>query len=372
MASTGLGVTTLVPVAAGLLVAFAPTAAAAPGDGGGQSGITTAPETGGGQAGITTAPQTGGGQAGITTPAPEPAPVVEAVKPQEEFWVAPPAQYNQGTQPYVEYGNTTYDTEDGNGGGTNSAPPIDWTAPRTPAPVLDPTLPIEAPKDKMRLGRVIFDQPNWISEVDAKRTNNQTAVIEAQTTDFWRSQGFSTDEAARIASAQVGGAAAGALTGATALGAPAAVTGALIGGTIGGITNGAAAATFVQGIGWVAGGTVGTAAGAAIGAAAAGVPAAVIGGVGGGVIGAVAGTVYGGGEGATPIETVVPDVDSAAITEQVVTTLDEWQANPVLAPVAQAAEQVVTVDAPSSTSRCAPSWPVSRAVSRHSAVLTSL
>ncbi|MFD0449958.1 insoluble domain protein [Rhodococcus aetherivorans] len=198
----------------------------------------------------------------------------------------------------------------------------------------------------IRAGRLLFEQPNWVSDPDADDVNRNTAAIEAMVTDGYRSVGIETTEAERLAAAQVAGGAVGAIGGAAAVGVPAAVTGGLIGGTIGGHLGMGAGSVLVPGIGWVPGGVAGTAAGAGIGAAVAGVPAAVVGAVGGGALGVAAGTVYGAGADASPIDIEVPDLDQESITDQVASTLTEWQAEPATAPVAAAVTQFVTADAP--------------------------
>lgn len=331
--SAVLSTATLAPAAAGLVIALAPTAAAAPTDnsGGGQAGITSTPEPG------------GGGQAGITStppaPAPEPAPVENN---EADYWVPVPVQYRGETRPLPGYDYETgiYEAD------YYSAPaPIDPGRLHLPVAV-QPTAPIQAPPKMIRAGRLLFEQPNWVSDPDADDVNRNTAAIEAMVTDGYRSVGIETTEAERLAAAQVAGGAVGAIGGAAAVGVPAAVTGGLIGGTIGGNLGMGAGSVLVPGIGWVPGGVAGTAAGAGIGAAVAGVPAAVVGAVGGGALGVAAGTVYGAGEDGSPIDIEVPDLDQESITDQVASTVTEWQADPATAPVADAVTQFVTADAP--------------------------
>lgn len=321
-------------------------ASAAPIQGGVTGGTT--------QGGVTSEAQT----AGTTTPAP--APTTSEPKADSSFWVAPPAEYNQGTRAYdpqtgggvtqTVWSGETYSGgySDGYSGGDYSAP-VDWSALHAPVPVLEPTLPIEAPKEKIRVGRVIFDQPNWVSDVDAERTNNTTAVIEAQVTDAWRSVGMETTEAEKIASAQMAGTALGA-AGGFAIGCPVgAVPAGLVGGTIGGI-GGAAMGGLVPspipGAAPITTGVAGTAGGAAIGA---GIGCAVGGGVGalaGGAAGLAAGTAYGAGEGATPIEAEVPDVEADAIGTEVDSTFDQWSQDPVGAAAVEAVQTFTTDTAP--------------------------
>ncbi|WP_043779622.1 hypothetical protein [Rhodococcus sp. JVH1] len=298
-----------------------------------QGGVTTAPST---QSGVTTpAPST---QGGVTTaPAPEPEPV--------QTWVPVPVEYQQPAKPLDnwdynsnEYVVPTYDQG-------SYVEPIDYSQLHLPTQLEEFTAPIQAPEDKVRWGRYLGDRPNWMSKDTADRTNGQTAVIEAQVTDFWRSTGLKTEEAERLAAAQVAGGAAGAVGGALAAGVPVAavgaVTGGLVGGTIGGTSAVVLAAPVLTPLGVIPAGVVGTAAGAGIGAgigALAGVPAAAGGAIVGGAIGVAAATAYGAGEVGAPTEVEIPDIDQAAITAQTETTLDQWEAN---APVGSAAADAV-------------------------------
>lgn len=298
-----------------------------------QGGVTTAPST---QSGVTTpAPST---QGGVTTaPAPEPEPV--------QTWVPVPVEYQQPAKPLDnwdynsnEYVFPTYDQG-------SYVEPIDYSQLHLPTQLEEFTAPIQAPVDKVRWGRYLGDRPNWMSKDTADRTNGQTAVIEAQVTDFWRSTGLKTEEAERLAAAQVAGGAAGALGGALAAGVPVAavgaVTGGLVGGTIGGTSAVVLAAPVLTPLGVIPAGVVGTAAGTGIGAgigALAGVPAAAGGAIVGGAIGVAAATAYGAGEVGAPTEVEIPDIDQAAITAQTETTLDQWEAS---APVGSAAADAV-------------------------------
>ncbi len=80
----------------------------------------------GGQAGITSPPpQSGGGQAGITSTPPStsaPAPSTPDPQPAENFWVAPPAEYNRGTRAYNPQtgGGVSMAQYNGYSGGDNS------------------------------------------------------------------------------------------------------------------------------------------------------------------------------------------------------------------------------------------------------------
>lgn len=346
--SAVLSTATLAPAAAGLMIALAPTASAAPADnsGGGQAGITSTPESGGGQAGITSTPPQ-------SAPEPEPAPSSPQPQPIEDFWVAPPAEYNRGTRAYDSQTGggvsmTQYSDYSDNypGGGT-------WNAEQTPqAPAVfdGPTLPIEAPANKMRFGRVIFDQPDWVSDPDAERTNRTTAVVEAMVTDFHKSTGtMDAEEAEKLASAQVAGTVVGTglgfVTGCTAAGVPTALALGTIGG-IGGAGMGTMVPLPVPGVAPITSGVAGTALGTGIGF---GVGCAVGGGLGalgGGGSGYLAGTAYGAGEDATPIEVEVPEVESEQITEQVDTTLAQWSDDPVGAAAVEAVQTFTTETAP--------------------------
>lgn len=342
--SAVLSTATLAPAAAGLLIAFAPTAAAAP-----------TGDSGGGQAGITSPPQSGGGQAGITSTPPStsaPAPSAPDPQPAENFWVAPPAEYNRGTRAYNPQtgGGVSMAQYNGYSDGDNSGySGYSVPAPQAPVVVEGPTLPIEAPVNKMRFGRVIFDQPNWVSDVDADKTNRTTAVVEAMVTDYHRSTGMETEEAEKIASAQVAGTAVGTATGFGTGCLAAGVPTALAVSTVAGIV-GAGAATMVPlpipGVAPVTSGVAATAAGAAAGF---GVGCAVGGGLGalgGGLAGYGVGTAYGAGEDATPIETEVPDIEAEQVTEQVDTTLAQWSEDPIGAAAVDAVQTFDTETAP--------------------------
>ncbi|WP_160098595.1 insoluble domain protein [Rhodococcus sp. T7] len=294
--------------------------------------MTTAPST---QSGVTTpAPTT---QGGVTTaPAPEPVPV--------QTWVPVPVEYQQPAKPLDnwDYNSNEYVIPYDQG---SYVEPIDYSQLHLPMQLEEFTAPIQAPEDKVRLGRYLANRPNWMSKDTADRTNGQTAVIEAQVTDFWRSTGLNADEAQRLAAAQVAGGAAGAVGGALAAGVPVAavgaLTGGLVGGTIGGTSAVVLAAPVLTPLGVIPAGVVGTAAGTGIGAgigALAGVPAAAGGAIVGGAIGVAAATAYGAGEVGAPTEVEIPDIDQPAITAQTETTLDQWEAS---APVGSAAADAV-------------------------------
>lgn len=338
--SAVLSTATLAPAAAGLLITFAPTATAAPID-----------NSGGGQAGITSPSQAGGGQAGITsTPpsAPAPAPSAPEPQPTESFWVAPPAEYNRGTRAYdPQTGGgvsmTQYNSYSGDGTG-NAAP-----VPSVPVVFGGPTLPIEAPAKKVRFGRVIFDQPNWATDPDAERTNRTTAVAEAMVTDFHKSTGMETEEAEKIASAQVAGVALGAgagfAAGCLAAGTPTALVTSTVAG-IAGAGMGGMVPLPVPGVAPVTTGVAGTALGAAAGFGTGCAVGGGLGAVGGGLAGYAVGTAYGAGEDATPIEVEVPDVESDQIVEQVDASLAQWSEDPVGAAAVEAVQTFATETAP--------------------------
>lgn len=332
--STAHTATALTVAAAALVsgIALAPAAFADPIQGGVTGGDIQGGVTGGDIQGGTTTP----------TPAPTPAPqptVEQQEQPQQrQYWVAPPQEYNN-TQwralPDYNYNTNTYTpskhTDDG---------PVQVQHLHLPTPVA-PTAPIVAPRNKIRLGEVMFDQPNWVSNDDAARTNNTAAVIEAGVSTFWRSTGMKADRADRMAAAEVAGGATGAMAGAAAAGIPAAVAGGLIGGTIGGITGATAGGfilTPIPGLPAVTTGVAGTAGGAAIGAAVAGIPAAAAGAVAGGAAGVVAGSNFGAGDLAQPRDVKVPDVDQKAVTTDTENTLTSWKQS---GPVGQAAAQAV-------------------------------
>ncbi|MCL2533096.1 MAG: hypothetical protein FWE39_02930, partial [Nocardiaceae bacterium] len=210
--------------AAAVLVAASGAAQAAPNQLPSQGGVTSAPST---QGGVTSSPST---QGGVTSAPAQPEPV---------YWVEPPAEYqNIEYQPLENY---DYDTN------TYVAPEYDYVAPLQ-AQVQDlhlptyvePTAPIIAPRETLRLGAYQAPQPNWITDGDLARTNNTSAVIEAQVSTFWRSLGVETTRANRIAAAQIGMGAAGAVLGAAGFGGLAALAGGAAGtynGTVTGLAT---------------------------------------------------------------------------------------------------------------------------------------
>lgn len=355
-AATAVAVLTAA-LAAGLAVA--PAALAEPGQGGVSAGQYQGGVSGGHRQDGTTVPAPTSEPAPV--PEPDPAPVTAGPKAESDFWIAPPAEYNRGTQPYRggdprpgddssysgggddDYsvyadGGDHYSGDAGGGdyaGGGDTAP-VTFGELHAPVPVTA-TLPIEAPRETIRLGRVLIAQPNWVSGRDVARTNNTTAVVEAQVTDVWRSVGLETGEAERIASAQIAGGVVGA------------AAGALAGGTLGGLSGaalGELVPTPIPGVPVVTTGVAGTAVGAGIGAAALGVPAAAVGAVGGGLAGVAAGTAYGAGEGASQLEVAVPDVEHEQIVAGTTTQVERWAADPAAAAAVETVRTVVTDTAP--------------------------
>ncbi|RVW00632.1 hypothetical protein [Rhodococcus xishaensis] len=266
--------------AAAVIVAASGAAQAAPNQLPSQGGVTSAPET---QGGVTSAPSTQGG----VTSAPE--------QPEPLYWVELPAQYqNIEYQPLenYDYETNTYDAPD-----DYQVEPIQIQELHLPTQV-EPTAPIIAPRDTLRLGTHHAPQPNWVTDGDLARTNNTSAVIEAEVSNFWRSIGVETSRADRVAAAGLGGAAAGAV----AFGTGFAAMGAAVGG---GPIN-----------------PVGAAAGAAL----LGIPAAVA----FGAVGAAVGTAVGAGDLGEPKDMSIPDIDKPGIQAWTEETLAQWEATPGL------------------------------------------
>lgn len=319
--------------AAAVVVAASGAASAAPNELPSQGGVTTAPPT---QGGVTETPRTQGGvtstpttQGGVTATPDQPEPV---------YWVAPPAQYeNVEYQPLDNY---DYETN------TYSAPDNYYVEPfrveelHLPTYV-EPTAPIIAPRETLRLGTYHVEQPNWITDGDLARTNNTSAVIEAEVSTFWRSLGVETTRANRLAAAQLGMGAAGAIGGAALVGGMGALAGGAVGTHVGLVTGLGTEWLFLPGVGFVT--TVGT----AVGAAAIGIPAAAIGGAVGAGLGVGAGTAFGTGDLGEPQELPAEvrgyfnDVDQPAVTAQTQDTLAQWETNPVGGAAASAVRDVV-------------------------------
>ncbi|MDH6284446.1 hypothetical protein [Prescottella agglutinans] len=304
--------------AAAVLVAASGAAQAAPNQLPSQGGVTSAPST---QGGVTSAPST---QGGVTSAPAQPEPV---------YWVEPPAQYqNIEYQPLenYDYGTNTYNAPD-----DYYVAPVQVQDLHLPTYV-EPTAPIIAPRETLRLGTYHTAQPNWITDGDLARTNNTSALIEAEVSTFWRSLGIETTRANRLAAAQIG------MGAANAVGAG--VVGALIGGTFGGLAGasmfgGTELALPGGEIIFVTNGVAGTAIGAAVGAAAFAAPAAVV--------GAFAGTTIGAGDLGEPqelpdgVREVFNDVDKPEIKAWTEETLTQWESNPAGGAAASAVRDAV-------------------------------
>ncbi|MGO4203473.1 hypothetical protein AB4Z09_17325 [Rhodococcus sp. TAF43] len=314
----------LVPsAAAAVVVAASGAASAAPDQLPSQGGVTSAPQT---QGGVTSGPSS---QGGVTSAPAQPEPV---------YWVEPPAQYqNIEYQPLDNY---DYDTNTYNAPDNYYVAPAQFEELHLPTYV-EPTAPIIAPRETLRLGTYHVAQPNWITDGDLARTNNTSAVIEAEVSTFWRSLGVETTRANRLAAAQIGMGAAGAVTGAAVVGGVAALAGGALGTYVGAVTGLGTEGLFLPGVGFVT--TVGT----AVGAATAGIPAAVLGGAGGAVLGAGAGIAVGTGDLGEPQELPAEvrgyfnDVDQPAVTVQTQETLAQWETTPVGGATASAVRDVV-------------------------------
>lgn len=271
------------------------------------------------------------GQPGLAAPA---VPQVQPAPAPDDYWVAPPTQYRDLEYvpiPNYDYGQNRY---------TAPSDPVDFGQLHLPVAV-DPSNPLIAPVNRGRLGDYQFDKPNWMSQDDLDRTNNTSAVIEAQVTDFWRSIGVPTDRAQRLASTQIAAGAGGFVAGATAVGVPTAIVSGAIGCGIG--------AAIGAGIGYATTAGLGTLPGAGIGClVGGGSTALVVGGLGalgggaGGAALAVAGvTPFAAGDLGEPIEMDVPNVEQAAITAQTQQVVQAIAADPVGAQVIDQVQQVI-------------------------------
>lgn len=207
--------------------------------------------------------------------------------------------------------------------GTGPALPQQQSSPQRlhqPAPesdlpvVLEPApIPVEPPKvitppapEKLGLGDLTIDRPDWVPADVAWKVNGHVALAQRDTNAALQLAGISASRADVMSTAMVLGGASGLGIGAFTLGVPAAAIGAVGGGVVGaaiGGAAGAAAGTLVPlpivGVvpSAVAGTALGAATGAAVGAAALGVPAALAGGVAGGAVGALVGGVATAGDG---------------------------------------------------------------------------
>lgn len=275
-------------------------------------------------------------QGGVTTPSPStqggtttaPAPPAEP-----KYWTAPPAsQPEYKPLPNYDYDTNRYDRQ------ATYTPPVDLSTLHAPVEVERAPIYI-APPEKIMVGDIHFNQPNWVTDEDRERTNNTAGLIRSDVATFWKSVGVDADRADRVAAAQIGGAVAGATAGAMA----GAVPGALIGSTIGGI-GGAALGGMVPlpipVLPVITTGVAGTAAGAVVGAAVGAVPGAVV----GGAIGLAAGTAFGAGDDeGQPIEVEIPDVGEETLTEETNVTLTNWEsAGPAGEAASAAVENAVT------------------------------
>ncbi|WP_430330839.1 hypothetical protein [Rhodococcus sp. ACT016] len=304
--------------AAAVLVAASGAAQAAPNQLPSQGGVTSAPST---QGGVTSAPST---QGGVTSGPEQPEPV---------YWVEPPAQYqNIEYQPLENY---DYDTNTYNAPDDYYVTPLQVQDLHLPTYV-EPTAPIIAPRETLRLGTYHTPQPNWITDGDLARTNNTSAVVEAEVSTFWRSLGIETTRANRLAAAQIG------MGAANAVGAG--IAGALIGGTFGGLAGasmwgGTELALPGGEIIFVTNGVAGTAIGAAIGGVVGAVPAAAL--------GVMAGTMVGAGDLGEPqelpdgVRELFNDVEKPEIKAWTEETLAQWESNPAGGAAASAVRDAV-------------------------------
>lgn len=272
-------------------------------------------------------------QGGVTTPAPSTqGGTTSAPKPpaKQIYWTPPPAQQRE----YAPLPDYNYDT---NRYERQSTPaPINPLELRAPQPV-EPEPIYIAPPEKIMVGDIHFNQPNWVTDDDRERTNNTAGLIRSDVATFYKSVGIEASRADRVATAQITATA----VGATAVGTACAVGGGALGGTIGGLT-GAGMAGMVPlppPLPQITTGVAGTALGTAVGATLAGVPCAV----GGGLVGLAAGTAFGAGDDeGQPIEVELPDVHQEVLTEQADSTVEQWQtAGPAGQAAADAVQNVV-------------------------------
>ncbi|MDN5758911.1 MAG: hypothetical protein L0H59_10310 [Tomitella sp.] len=196
-----------------------------------------------------------------------------------------------------------------------------------------------------------------MTDDERARTNNTSAVLEAQSATLWRSVGVDVDRSDRMAASGIGGAVLGTGVGAAAAGTVPAILGGLLGGGLGTQAGTVIGATFIPGIGWVAAAPIGAGLGAGIGATAAGTPPAILGGILGGGIGYAVGTAYGAGETADadrePID--IPDIDGLNrkqwgrgepivdkdyVEQETRQMADEWSQDPAGAAVVDVARDI--------------------------------
>ncbi|MGW5453129.1 hypothetical protein [Nocardia sp. NPDC003979] len=198
-----------------------------------------------------------------------------------------------------------------------------------PIPAEPPKVIIPPAPEKLGLGDLTIDRPDWVPADVAWKVNGHVALAQRDTNAALQSAGINASRADIMSTAMVLGGASGLGIGAITFGVPAAAIGAvgggLVGAAIGGVT-GAAAGTLVPvpivGIvpSAVAGTALGAATGAAVGAAFLGVPAAVVGGVAGGAVGALVGGVATAGDGsdfvAPPEESPGPGAHDQSLHDQ--------------------------------------------------------
>ncbi|MFF5035707.1 hypothetical protein [Nocardia salmonicida] len=230
--------------------------------------------------------------------------------------------------------------------GTGPALPQQQSSPQRlhqPAPepdlpvVVEPApIPVEPPKvitppapEKLGLGDLTIDRPDWVPADVAWKVNGHVALAQRDTNAALQSAGISASRADVMSTAMVLGGASGLGIGAITLGVPAAAIGAVGGGLVGAAIGGAAGAAAgtlvpVPIVGVVpsamAGTALGAATGAAVGAAVLGVPAAVAGGAAGGAVGALVGGVATAGDGsdfvAPPEEVPGPGAPDLSLHDQ--------------------------------------------------------
>ncbi|WP_446225119.1 hypothetical protein ACTWPB_08405 [Nocardia sp. IBHARD005] len=186
------------------------------------------------------------------------------------------------------------------------APDLPVVVEPAPAPVEPPKVITPPAPEKLGLGDLTIDRPDWVPADVAWKVNGHVALAQRDTNAALQSAGISASRADVMSAAMVLGGASGLGIGAITVGVPAAAIGAVGGGLVGAAIGGAAGAVAgtlvpvpIVGVvpSAVAGTALGAATGAAVGAAVLGVPAAVAGGVAGGAVGALVGGVATAGDG---------------------------------------------------------------------------
>lgn len=246
------------------------------------------------QPGVTDTPGTssqgGGDQTGVTgtTPTPAPAPTPAPTGPS----VIPAPTYDV---PPVYVSPSVYNNPPANSGAYNPIPER-LHAPRPVTPVR-PVIPTRLPRPgQISLSSNVSIPQGPLSDADARNLNAQFAVAQAKLDTFYRSIGFTDDQATRSATATILGGAAGATAAGLAVFIPTEIVlgggGALACG-LGGAAIGSAFPTppvstaIGAGIGAAACGAAGTAAATGLGLAAA---------AAGGAVGAGLGFAFGAGD----------------------------------------------------------------------------